>query len=732
MTVTISAINVARSHLTDIASDMSSQIYQKLPNPATSMRLLRIEPGWPADPLSVQLTVVPDRNTAPSYDALSYVWGKDLSPEPILCNGSSITITANLESALRALRPFPAVGNPAQYGVDVIDTDHLLHSSKHPWKSFAHNRNEVEVIESRRVKACSDQTTGFVWIDALCINQADLKECAEQVKGMRGIYTTAKVVRIWLGTTLVTVEGVPRVFPDVKTRKLDAAFGRIRLTELGHMPVVLSFLAQGLRNGRRNREDPSYISVPGATVETGKGEFRSVGFPEAYAPEWAILIGFLEQPWFHRVWIVQEVVMAQEAKVMMGDWEMQWEPFARAIDMLEQAKLSISYSLEVRSKEDLWKGLPLHEIRYLGHIRQLPGRTSYLLPLLDDSRQRKATKPVDHVFAVLGMASEVVNPDPKRSDLSRFVTIDYNKPTAEVFRDATWFIILSHVTLYPLHMVELSDDRTMQDCPSWVPLWTEPLKAMGLHRDLFNASLSRKMDIDCDDENTFQVSGYAFERVQALNTGLKTAAQTTANMNSNPATHYPPHSEDIEFVTSAWNLAESFKTNTVGANGLLQRPYQSPDAVLEAFVYTLCGNWNDGDDRADASSEVITSAKAWLEKFMDRFSQSTSLLNRAWRAFQEATALVDPLWFHACMLRGCISRRFFMTSGGFMGIGPESMKEGDVVVVIFGLSLPFLLRKSEAGANKFLVVGPCYVHGIMEGELVKALEGQPPQVFTLI
>ena len=66
-----------------------------------------------------------------------------------------------------------------------------------------------------------------------------------------------------------------------------------------------------------------------------------------------------------------------------------------------------------------------------------------------------------------------------------------------------------------------------------------------------------------------------------------------------------------------------------------------------------------------------------------------------------------------------------------MGIGPEPMKEGDVVVVLFGSSLPFLLRQSQADANKFLVVGPCYVHGIMDGELVTASEGQPPQVFNL-
>ncbi|KAF4468634.1 heterokaryon incompatibility [Fusarium albosuccineum] len=722
---------------------MNSKVYRNLPDPATSIRLLRIEPGWPADPLSVQLTVVPDRNTAPSYDALSYVWGKELSPNPILCNGSSITITANLESALRALRLFPAIGDPGQHGVNVIGSNHLLHSRKRAWRDFAHNCNEIEVIESRRAKANPNQETGFIWIDALCINQADLQECAEQVKGMRGIYKSSKVVRIWLGTTLVTAEGVPRVFPDMKTGKLDAALGRVRLTELGHMPVILSFLAQALRNEARRHENTGYNAVPGATlegatleatVETEQGTLDLVGFPPSHAPEWAIFAGFLEQPWFHRVWIVQEVVMAQDAKVVMGDWEMEWEPFARAIDILDDAMLSISHSMKMRSSEELWEGLPLLEVRYLCHIRRLPGRTNYLLPLLNDSRQRKATKPADHVFAVLGMASEVVNPDPKHADLSRLVTVDYTKPTAHVFRDATWFILLSHATLLPLTMVELSDSQSMEDCPSWVPLWTEPRKTLRLHQELFNSNFGKKMHLDYHDDNTLRVSGYSFERVQALSPGLKASSQTTANMSSNNAWHYPPHDEEIEFVTSAWNLAESFQVTIPEQARTLQRPYQSGDAMLEAFVYTLCGNRNEATDngRADASSEVLNSAKAWLEKFVRQFSQSTSFLNKIWHSFLEAMYPGNGLSFQACLLRACISRRFFMTSSGFMGIGPESMKEGDLVVVIFGLSLPFVLRQSQTDADKFLVVGPCYVHGIMEGELVIALEGQSPKVFTLV
>ncbi|UPL01860.1 hypothetical protein LCI18_012794 [Fusarium solani-melongenae] len=325
------------------------------------------------------------------------------------------------------------------------------------------------------------------------------------------------------------------------------------------MPVVLSFLARALRNGRRFHEDDGSTSLPGATVETKRRTCGLVGFPQSYAPERAILTGFLEQPWFHRVWIVQEVVMAQEAKVMMGDWEMQWEPFAQAIDILGESNLSTSHFLKFHGPEDLWNGLPLLSIQYLSLIRQLPGRTNCFLPLLNDSRQRKATNPADHVFAVSGMASQIVNPGPNHVNLSRFVTIDYNKPTAQVFRDATWFIIRSQGKLDPFHMLELSDDP-MQDCPSWVPLWTEPLKSERLPRALFNADLGKLMDVRYHphDDNKLMASRYAFERVQALNTGLQLAAQRIANINSNPI-HYPPRGGDVEFVTSDWNLVESFQ-----------------------------------------------------------------------------------------------------------------------------------------------------------------------------
>ncbi|OCL05183.1 hypothetical protein AOQ84DRAFT_299424, partial [Glonium stellatum] len=44
---------------------------------------------------------------------------------------------------------------------------------------------------------------------------------------------------------------------------------------------------------------------------------------------------------------------------------------------------------------------------------------------------------------------------------------------------------------------------------------------------------------------------------------------------------------------------------------------------------------------------------------------------------------------------------------------------GDVVCILFGADVPFILRKTETG---YRLVGESYVHGIMYGEAIKMFE----------
>jgi hypothetical protein len=87
----------------------------------------------------------------PDYEALSYAWGKQdtTGGTYILCCGKRITITPNCAAAL------------------------------------IHLRHEAE--------------PRVLWIDAICINQANVREKNHQVSLMGDIYRNAKCTLMWLG-----------------------------------------------------------------------------------------------------------------------------------------------------------------------------------------------------------------------------------------------------------------------------------------------------------------------------------------------------------------------------------------------------------------------------------------------------------------------------------------------------------------------------------------------------
>src|SRR5262249_34310553 len=75
------------------------------------------------------------------------------------------------------------------------------------------------------------------------------------------------------------------------------------------------------------------------------------------------------------------------------------------------------------------------------------------------------------------------------------------------------------------------------------------------------------------------------------------------------------------------------------------------------------------------------------------------------------------------------NRRFFLTEQGYMGLGPMNMQVGDVVYILCGGNTPFLLRTAgaksvpEVGERECkILVGDCYVHGIMDGEAMDTEE----------
>ena len=63
-------------------------------------------------------------------------------------------------------------------------------------------------------------------------------------------------------------------------------------------------------------------------------------------------------------------------------------------------------------------------------------------------------------------------------------------------------------------------------------------------------------------------------------------------------------------------------------------------------------------------------------------------------------------------------KRFFVDEGGWIGLAPSGALEGDEICLFLGAQVPFVVRKR--GDGKYRFIGECYVHGIMDGELMEA------------
>lgn len=149
-----------------------SSIYTQLDTAKRQIRLLRIASPGGRDArdskVECHLTTV-SLDDHVDFDALSYTWGNPHDCFPIQLNGSEFFVTINLYDALKTFRDDHAVSK-------------------------------------------------YLWIDAICINQADLAERGHQVSIMGPIFRQALGVHIWLGLegehTIETIDTVERTLSD--------------------------------------------------------------------------------------------------------------------------------------------------------------------------------------------------------------------------------------------------------------------------------------------------------------------------------------------------------------------------------------------------------------------------------------------------------------------------------------------------------------------------------------
>jgi hypothetical protein len=147
-------------------SDAMLSIYEPLALPSGDgcdmTRVLQIVPASSHNqPICCTLATISLGNAVP-YSAVSYVWGDPVSTKTILMHGAALSVRSNI------------------------------------WNFLQQMRSTIESI------------TGYLWIDAICINQEDISERGQQVAIMGQIYSQAEFVYVWLGSGSQKIEQLIR------------------------------------------------------------------------------------------------------------------------------------------------------------------------------------------------------------------------------------------------------------------------------------------------------------------------------------------------------------------------------------------------------------------------------------------------------------------------------------------------------------------------------------------
>lgn len=350
-----------------------------------------------------------------------------------------------------------------------------------------------------------------LWIDAICIDQTSWEEKSRQIPIMGNIFRLAVRVIIWLG-------------PEAD----DSNIAMEVLAEFG--PNV-------------------YVNWSTKTYETTSPEPDGVLEAKLYKHgRFSIALSRLfARPWFERLWVVQEVRLANtETLVKCGSLTIPWEIFLRGI--MQAGRLFAD------KPKDQQKMLAIATL-YTSPVTQQP------LGDLELTNKLKCTDPRDKIYAIMGLVFE---------DLG--VRVDYRLPVTRVYEE----IFTSYLNYYKrpdlLTWCEM-DNGSPTTTPTWLPDWSKP-RTTSLIKDC-TLFYGFEADVLHNPPSILRVSG--------ISCTLVTKCATT----------FSPGASDLEikhFLFRAWGLLEE------RIEDLKKTTYSSGCSLLEALCCSVaCFSFTEYD-----------------------------------------------------------------------------------------------------------------------------------------
>ncbi|RMY29424.1 hypothetical protein D0866_08709 [Hortaea werneckii] len=367
-------------------TDHSKYPYQPLNKESLGIRLLTIYPATDPSEVPVKCSLSHanlGKEPKPTYETISYAWGKSKERQAIVVDDFSLEVPVSAERAIRRMR--------------LRDQKRLL------------------------------------WIDAICVNQADTNEKDHQVGmlarpdaddnmfSMAEIYCNTSQGLIWLGEADDSTE---KALSSINAACAEACVNTKCFGDL-YLEVIYG------------------------------GSIGTFGF----TPDFAALVRFFQLPWFDRRWVIQEALLAPSSQCIIGDLRISWA------NLLLGAVWLVRYARVLPGAQAASR---LSAMWILSARKQAGWRISFN-SIMTSTQGSKVEDERDTVYALLGLCLKLQH----RRKLHPLLTPDYSKAPDAIVCDATRYMAVKDNNLFHLQFLNhrRNPDPREKKLPSWAASW---------------------------------------------------------------------------------------------------------------------------------------------------------------------------------------------------------------------------------------------------------------------
>ena len=595
----------------------------------------------------------------PRYVALSYTWGPPGGTHTILLSGQHFAIRPNLDQALQQ-----------------------IHRSK--------------LVDE------------YLWIDAICINQNENEEASNersvQIMHMTQIYEQAASIIVWLGKP---VNEANNRLAFTMMKDFESRYRHV--TEKGrpyrpwwwpHRPRtvgqdVADFLLTVLP-----AKDKKVFDVPGSGTHNA----------------WLGIIALWKSAWWTRTWVFQEstiperyktvymagvfvLPLSSKVRFLCGEQETNWNAL-HVTSMIASNILStpgIDSHFLVSAKNAIDRLIELRSQRIQHILRSF-------LELLQMFRCTECLDPRDKVYAPLCLASD---------DVRRCIRPDYNSKTVlDVYIDVVQYYLAQpghelDFLGYALYQEEAQVVQTPQGIksvlPSWVPNFSAridivPLpKILHVPEDLDRTRLTiyDKRGVPSNKEAliaAYRPLGDAPSRSFVQNNTLY-ASGVYVDVLIDIMREIGPNPEAIQAVAGCkWAIDPKHRYFTGESFG---------DAITRTAVLDLIYDERGRPSERGGKLDMAFLRRPRAELSLWDYRHQMNMRN----AKHKASTLREM----------ALSQKYHLL------MVPNTAVAGDAIWALAGGQALYILRPMNRELNQYRFIGECYVHGLMDGEVVRRL-----------